>query len=106
MKWTVGSMVAQALEQKIYVALEDGMKVERYSHAELYEKLSRMNDFNRMNFIKDVNATYGYEVVNYKLLQQMHEQASNEPTVIKQANKETDEFAKDYMKAYMKMLSV
>ena len=99
-------MVAQqALEQKIYVALEDGMKVERYSYAQLYEKLNVMNDFDRMNFIKNVNAFHGYEAVNYKLLQQMYEQASNEVTV-KPKKDEMAEFTKDYMKAYMKMLSV
>ena len=98
-------MVAHALEQKIYVAVEDGTKVERYSYAQLYEKLSVMNDFDRINFIKSVNAFHGYEAVNYKLLQQMYEQASSEVTV-KQENKEVAEFAKDYMKAYMKMLSV
>ena len=97
-------MLAQVLEQKIYVALEDGVKVERYSHIELYEKLSEMNDFDRLNLIKEINASYGYEVVNYKLLQQMYEQTSTESTV-KQENKQMDEFRKDYMKAYMKMMS-
>ena len=99
-------MVAQqSLENKIYVAVEGGVSVERYSHAQMYEKLSAMNDFDRLNFIKSVNASYGYEVVNYKLLQQMYEQTPSE-VVVKRKDDEMADFARDYTKAFMKMLSV
>jgi len=97
-------MIAHVLDQKIYIALEDGMNVKRYSQAELYEKLSSMSDIERVNVIKKVNASYGYEAVNYKLLQQIYEQEPSEK-VVKQEDTQMVEFAKDYMKAYMKMLS-
>ena len=96
-------MLAQNLGDKIYL-VENGVTVMSYTKNELYEKLSNMDDYTRHNFIKKVNEQNGYEVINYKLLRRLHEQeVKHERTNVKD-NKMCD-FAKDYTKAYMKMLS-
>ena len=88
---------------KIYL-VENGVTVMSYTKNELYKKLSEMDDYTRHNFIKKVNEQNGYEVINYKLLKQLYEQEFKHEN-INVTDNQMSEFAKDYRKAYMKMLS-
>ena len=94
-------------KQYFYIS-HDGVGVEKYTLRQLYEKLVGMDEFSQLNLIKNINKTYGSEVVNMKMLTQMFENTpSPDKTVEVKVEKqdETDTFAKDYMKAYMKLLS-
>lgn len=92
-----------------YFMIAEGINVERYSCSELYNKLSKMNEFERIMLIKKINDAYEYEAVNYNLMKQQYEKPNNicNNTNSTSDTKENnnDAFSKEYMKAYMSMLS-
>ena len=101
-------MTAMINKKQYFYISHDGVGVEKYTLRQLYDKLIDMDEFSQLNLIKNINKTYGSEAINLKMLKNMFENTSSPERVIEEkCNKETevDAFAKDYMKAYMKLLS-
>ena len=90
-----------------YFMIAKGVTVERYSSSEIYNKLSEMNEFERRMLIKRINDAYGYEAVNYNLMKQQYNKEETQYDVVQAQDKSesNNAFSKDYMKAYMSMLS-
>lgn len=94
-------------KQSFFIS-HDGIGVEKYTLRQLYDKLVNMDEFSQLNLIKSINKTYGSEVINMKMLKRMYEGNASIVNVEEKktdTREETEAFAKDYMKAYMKLLS-
>lgn len=101
-------MTAMINKKQYFYISHDGVGVEKYTLRQLYDKLIEMDEFSQLNLIKSINKTYGSEVVTLKMLNNMFEDTSTPEKVVEVKDSkeaETDEFAKNYMKAYMKLLS-
>lgn len=96
-------------EYNFYIADNGGKKVHKYTGYELFLKLKSMDEVSRSQLIKLINNNYGYEEVNFKLMCQKYKNEEtynqDEYNSIDAHVYSNDALAKDYAKAYMKMLS-
>ena len=101
-------MMTYKLKEELYVMpMSNGLKTKVVDGLNLYLELSKMDDFTRASTIKKMSEEAGYEVVNYKLLQQLYKtdinNNDNDSSMFVVNDNSTTE--RDYIKAYMKLLS-
>lgn len=101
-------MSSAVKQNKTYLISANGVKVEMYDAYELYLKLSSMDEVTRLSTVKLFNKIYGYEAFNYKTLHSLYKNKVIDNSVVDEANYKSpaqDEFERDYIKSYMKLLS-
>ena len=100
-------MTSTMQQPKVYLVSPSGVKVEMCSDYELYIKLTDMDEVARLSTIKTLNKTFGYEAFNYKTLHSLYkDKVVNENELEDEyKSKAQEEFERNYIKSYMKLMS-
>lgn len=99
-------MQVSKYESQLYVLpVENNLGFKIVDEYKLYSELSQMDDVTRIKTIKNMNDELGYEGINYKLLKQLYKTDIVEPVKDIASNQQSSTLERDYIKAYMKLLS-